>query len=116
MTRLNTNTNEGIWAKKLSKCILVSQDPIQYFKLYKNNPFASFRILMDNYNDEMRIKAIDVLRKAYFSASMEWIAKWIGVEKEHVVAELNRLVKPTCIKSIDMQRQTVHFLKKSKKV
>lgn len=115
-TKLDPNTNEGRFGRQFVKCILVTEDPIRYFKLYHNNPYASFKILMDNYNDTMRIKAIDVLRKAYLSASIEWIGVWLGIKANNVkvLSEIDRLVKPSCIKSVDADRQIVYFLKKKK--
>lgn len=108
----NKSSNEAIWAEKMIKCVIVSNDPLEYFKLYTNNPYPAFRIMMDNYSDTMRVKAIDVLRKAYLSAPATWISKWIGVDPNNVVAELDRLVKPSCIKSVDSEHQIVYFLKK----
>lgn len=115
-TKLDPSTNEGRFGRQFVKCILVTEDPIRYFKLYHNNPYPSFKILMDNYNDTMRIKAIDVLRKAYLSAPIEWVGIWLGIKGNSVkvLSEIDRLVKPTCIKSIDADRQVVYFLKKKK--
>jgi hypothetical protein len=114
MTKLDTRTEEGKFGKRLVKCLIVSQDPIRYFKLYYNNPYDAFRILMNNYNDTMRLKAIDTLRKAYLSASIEWVGIWLGIRNNNalVLSEIDRLVKPSCIKSVDSELQIVYFLKK----
>jgi hypothetical protein len=114
VSHLKQTTNEGIWGKRLVKCILVSGDPIRYFQLYKNNPYPTFRIIMNNYNDTMRIKAINILRKAYLSAPIDWVGKWIGITNDNklVVSAIEGLVQPTCIKSVDFDRQLIYFLKK----
>lgn len=116
VTNLKDNTNEGRFGRKLVKCVLITGNPICYFQLYHNNPYSTFKILMDNYSDTMRIKAIDVLRKAYLSASIEWIGKWLGIKDDNkmVVSQIERLVQPTCIKSVDYDRQLIFFLKKKK--
>lgn len=116
VTRLDQGTNEGMFGRRLVKCLLVSENPIRYFQLYYNNPYPTFRTLMDNYNDTMRIKAIDMLRKSYLSASIEWVGIWLGIKNNNqlVLTEIDRLVQPTCIKSVDADRQIIHFLKKKK--
>ncbi|KAG2194873.1 hypothetical protein INT47_002667 [Mucor saturninus] len=113
---LNGTTNEGRFGKQLVKSVFISGNSLMYFRLYHNNPYSTFKILMDNYNDAMRIKAIDILRKAYLSASIGWIGKWLGITNNSnmVISEIERLVKPTCIKSIDHDRQLIYFLKKRK--
>ncbi|KAI7881523.1 uncharacterized protein EV154DRAFT_523448 [Mucor mucedo] len=113
---LNGTTNEGRFGKQLVKSVFISGNSLMYFRLYHNNPYSTFKILMDNYNDAMRIKAIDILRKAYLSASIGWIGKWLGITNNSnmVISEIERLVKPTCIKSIDYDRQLIYFLKKRK--
>lgn len=69
---------------------------------------------MDNRTDYMRIKAIATLRKAYLSASISWVGKWLGIYHDNnaVIQELGRLVKPSCIKSVDNVRNIVYFTKK----
>ncbi|KAI8636395.1 hypothetical protein BD408DRAFT_93699 [Parasitella parasitica] len=107
------NTNEFRFAKQLIKSVS-TQNSILYFKLYHNNPYPTFRLLMDNHTDFMRTKAIAKLRKAYLSASISWIGKWLGIyhDKYLVLQELERLVKPSCLKSIDYENQIVHFSKR----
>lgn len=112
--RLKDTTNEGKFGKKLAKSVIITGNSLEYFHLYHNNPYSTFKILMENYTDTMRIKAIDVLRKAYLSASIEWIGQWLGIQNNSnmVISEIERLVNPTCIKSIDHDRQLIFFLKK----
>lgn len=114
LQKLNRNTNEGIFGKKLVKCVFVTENPICYFQLYYNNPYPTFRIMMNNYIDTMRLKAIHVIRKAYLSAPTEWVGKWLGVKNDSqmVVSIIEALVQPTCIKSIDHDFQRIHFIKK----
>lgn len=116
LLKLDRNTNEGIFGKQLTKCIFVSENPIAFFKLYYNNPYPTFRAMMDNYTDVMRLKAIDVIRKSYLSASTEWVGKWLGVKNDNqmVVSVIEALVQPTCIKSIDHDFHLIYFLKKRK--
>lgn len=113
---LKDTTNEGRFGKKLVNSVLITGNSMVYFQLYYNNPYSTFKILMDNYNDTMRVNAISILRKAYLSASIEWIGKWLGITNNNnmVISEIERLVKPTCIKSIDYDRQLIFFLKKRK--
>ncbi|KAG2215367.1 hypothetical protein INT46_011737 [Mucor plumbeus] len=108
-----TFTNESRFVKDLVKSVS-TQNSILYFKLYYNNPYPAFRFLMDNRTDYMRIKAIAILRKVYLSASISWIGKWLGIYHDNnaVIQELERLVKPTCIKSIDNESNIVYFTKK----
>lgn len=108
-----TFTNESRFVKDLVKSVS-TQNSILYFKLYHNNPYPAFRFLMDNRTDYMRIKAIATLRKAYLSASISWVGKWLGIYHDNnaVIQELGRLVKPSCIKSVDNVRNIVYFTKK----
>ncbi|KAI9260895.1 hypothetical protein EDC94DRAFT_610150 [Helicostylum pulchrum] len=116
LLKLDRNSNEGIFGKQLTKCVFVTENPIIFFRLYHNNPYPTFRAMMDNYTDRMRLKAIEVMRKAYLSASIEWVGIWLGVKNDNqmVVSIIEALVQPTCIKSVDNDFQLIHFLKKRK--
>ncbi|CAO0793806.1 unnamed protein product [Mucor circinelloides] len=113
ITCLKTDTDEYDFAKQLTKSIS-SENSLLYFQLYHRNPYLSFQLLMDYYADRMRIKAIARLRKAYLSASISWVGKWLGIYHDNnvVLSEMARLVKPSCIKSVDYERQLVYFSKR----
>lgn len=110
---LSKRTNEGAFGKRLVEA-MVTENPILYFKLYHYNPYLTFKLLMENYNDTMQKKAIDVLRKAYLSTSIAWVGQWIGVyqDNDKIINQLEKLVQPTCIKSVDRERQLVYFIKR----
>ncbi|KAI7898523.1 uncharacterized protein BX663DRAFT_555737 [Cokeromyces recurvatus] len=110
---LDLNTHEGNFGKHLLKSIS-QENPIHYFRLYHYNPYWTFKVLMNNYNDVMRRKAINTLRKAYLSTSISWIGQWIGIYHDNniVLKEMDRLVKPSCILSVDYERQLVYFNRK----
>lgn len=109
---LNDRTNESIFGKQFIEAMLTG-NPILYFKLYHHNPYLTFKILMKNYNETMQRKAIETLRKAYISTSINWVGRWIGVyNNDSVIEEVERLVKPTCIKSVDTEQQIVYFIKR----
>ncbi|GAN10933.1 hypothetical protein MAM1_0432c10483 [Mucor ambiguus] len=113
ITCLQTSTHEYRFAKQLTKSIS-SENSLLFFQLYHRNPYPAFRSLMDHYSDRIRIQAIARMRKAYLSASISWVGKWLGIYHDNnvVLGELNRLVKPSCIKTVDYERQLVYFSKR----
>ncbi|CAO3631130.1 unnamed protein product [Mucor fragilis] len=113
ITCLETNTHEYRFVKQLTKSIS-SENSLLFFQLYHCNPYPAFRSLMDYYSDRIRIQAIARVRKVYLSASIAWVGKWLGIYHDNnvVLSELNRLVKPSCIKSVDYERQLVYFTKR----
>ncbi|KAI8332512.1 hypothetical protein EDC96DRAFT_526530 [Choanephora cucurbitarum] len=116
ITLVSLDTNEGVFGRSLIKSV-VNNNPIRYFEHYHYNPYPTFKLLMTKYNDSMRILAIEMLCKAYLSAPIAWVGKWIGIYHDNgeVLKEMERLIQPTCIKSIDYDAQVVYFLKKSKR-
>ena len=113
--QLNLRTKEGQFGKQLVKCILVTENPLMYFRLYHHNPYPTFKIMMDNYNDTMRLRALQMLRKSYLSASMSWVGTWLGIynDKRMLEYEVKRIL-PSCIKSVDIEREMISFAKHTK--
>ncbi|KAF1807213.1 hypothetical protein FB192DRAFT_1018844 [Mucor lusitanicus] len=113
ITCLDTNTHEYRFVKQLTKAIS-SENSLLFFQLYHHNPYPAFRSVMDHYTDRIRIQAIARMRKAYLSASISWVGKWLDITHDNnaVLSELNRLVKPSCIKNVDYERQLVYFSKR----
>jgi hypothetical protein len=113
LPNLSVSTREGQFGHQFMRCF-VRQNPIVFWRLYHNNPYPTFKLLMDCYAVTMRQKAIDVLRKSYLSTSIAWVGRWLGIYHDNglVLAELERLIKPSCIKQVDYERQLVYFLKK----
>ncbi|KAK4518127.1 uncharacterized protein ATC70_001478 [Mucor velutinosus] len=110
---LETNTHEYRFVKKLIKSIS-SQNSLLFFRLYHHNPYPAFRSLMDHYSDRIRIQAIARMRKVYLSASISWVGIWLGIYHDNnvVLSVLDKLVKPSCVKTVDYERQLVYFLKR----
>ncbi|KAI8382258.1 hypothetical protein BD560DRAFT_386095 [Blakeslea trispora] len=110
------DTDEGKFCRSLVRSI-IHNNPIRYFEHYHYNPYPTFKLLMADYNDSMRILAIEMLCKAYMSAPIAWVGKWIGIYHDNgeVLNEIERLIQPVCIKSVDYDAQIVYFLKKGKR-
>ncbi|KAI8979498.1 hypothetical protein BDF20DRAFT_511026 [Mycotypha africana] len=88
---------------------------LAYFRLYHHNPYLTFKILMKNHNDFMCKKALQIMRKSYLSSPIAWIGQWIGEHDGNtIIKKMDRLIQPTCIKTIDYDRQTIHFIKNFK--
>ncbi|KAL9537111.1 hypothetical protein MBANPS3_012074 [Mucor bainieri] len=113
ITHLETNTHEYRFVKQLTKSVS-SENSLLFFQLYHRNPYPAFRSLMDHYSDRIRTQAIARMRKVYLSASISWVGKWLGIYHDNnvVLSELNRLVKPSCIKTVDYEKQLVYFSKR----
>ncbi|KAI9472370.1 MAG: hypothetical protein EXX96DRAFT_542473 [Benjaminiella poitrasii] len=113
---LDLSTHEGHFGRQFLR-VISDQNSIQYFRLYHYNPYWTFKVLMNNYNDVMRQHALQMLHRAYLSTSIAWIGQWIGIYHDNsiVLSEIDRLVKPSCIDSVDYEQQLVHFVRKKKK-
>ncbi|EIE77082.1 hypothetical protein G6F46_008946 [Rhizopus delemar] len=108
------DTKETQFAKSLIHCIFVSENPIEYFKLYQQAPYYPYRLMMDQYHEKVRIRAIKTLRKAYLSVSLQWAKIWLGLEQEvEVVPMMNRLMQ--CVDRVDANLQVVHFIRSNNK-
>ncbi|KAG0737235.1 hypothetical protein G6F23_010467 [Rhizopus arrhizus] len=108
------DTKETQFAKSLIHCIFVSENPIEYFKLYQQAPYYPYRLIMDQYHEKVRIRAIKTLRKAYLSVSLQWAKIWLGLEQEvEVVPMMNQLMQ--CVDRVDVNLQVVHFIRSNNK-
>lgn len=108
------DTKEIQFAKSLIHCIFVSENPIEYFKLYQQAPYYPYRLIMDQYHEKVRIRAIKTLRKAYLSVPLQWAKIWLGLEQEvEVVPMMNQLMQ--CVDRVDVNLQVVHFIRSNNK-
>ncbi|KAF7720951.1 hypothetical protein EC973_005743 [Apophysomyces ossiformis] len=103
MTRLKKDTHEYGFSRHVVYSVL-SKNPIKFFSLYRHAPDPYFQLMMDNHVMTMRRHAIQVMRAAYYSMSLEWASKWLGLAVEDVPAMLEQLTQPNYIR-IDPEQQ-----------
>ncbi|KAG0181008.1 hypothetical protein DFQ29_009616 [Apophysomyces sp. BC1021] len=107
MTRLKRDTDESQFAQHVV-CSVLANNPIKFFTLYRHAPDSYFRLVMDKHSERMRRHAVQVMRVAYYSMSLDWAGRWMGLPTENIPAVMERLIQPGSIR-IDPDQQMVHF-------
>ncbi|ORY95929.1 hypothetical protein BCR43DRAFT_493826 [Syncephalastrum racemosum] len=65
---------------RFARCVARCESPLEFFNhIYPDPPDPDFTFLLDSLIDPMRNKAVQHLRKAYYSVSKAWAARWLGV-------------------------------------
>ncbi|KAI8391511.1 uncharacterized protein BYT42DRAFT_197884 [Radiomyces spectabilis] len=112
MTTLKQDA-EGRFAKNVTNSMIHKNGP-QFFRLYRETPYESYRIIMAHYTDVMRNYVIRVLRTSYMSVPMDLALEWLDIdEDEQVIVSFNGVFQPSCIEKVD--QRIIHFQRRNKK-
>ncbi|OAD69816.1 hypothetical protein PHYBLDRAFT_159686 [Phycomyces blakesleeanus NRRL 1555(-)] len=113
INEISAHLPESKFVKAVVYCVIVAEDPIQFFALYNDCPDRYFKLLMDTYMDKIRLLSINILSKAYMRVPISFAAHCLGLSDiKKTVPTIERLVKPTCIDRVDLDTSTIYFIRK----
>lgn len=109
------NRNEINYAKQVVQT-LSAGNWIQFFRLCRQAPHPAYLVILDGAVDRIRQHALTVLQKAYYTASLSWLASSLDYSShshDGLAIALRKLDTPSAL--IDRIEDDVVYFKKKQK-